>query len=158
MLSPLIKFNYSYDKQQLLTQALDMNDYTRFKDPKTGFIFNSWFIKHCEHGYAIDITNEFKNMFEIKECKPRFYIQEAGFSLGFHKDRNTLCSFNFILSDDPDPINFRGYSVNYTQGLLNTQVDHAVLSTKNKRILFKISVFDKSFEEISNVLPYKLSV
>jgi len=153
----LIHFTYEYDHGRLLLEANDPNGYVKYCVSETNYTIDGWHIKRCSNGYAMEINNHFKNLFNLTDCKPRFYIQEPGFDIGFHTDQNTLCSFNFVLSNDPDPISFTNFDVIYNQALLNTQVKHAVLKTKSKRILFKISVFDKSFEEIARVLPSKLN-
>jgi hypothetical protein len=154
---PLIEFEFEYNKELLLAQANDMVGYEPFIDPLDGKVFNGWLIKRVDNGYAQEMTNYFQELFDLEDCRPRFYIQKPGFSLGFHKDRGTTCSFNFLLSDKPDVINFRDFDCSYKIGLLNTQAEHAVLNVTSERVLFKISVFDKTFEEIGNVLSYKLS-
>jgi hypothetical protein len=154
----LIDLNFDFDKDRLLSQANIVSGYQPFIDPANGGAVNGWLIKRVTDGYGLEISNFLKDYFHLTECRPRFYIQEAGVSIPFHKDRGTLCSFNFLLSDDLDPISFRHRTATYKTALLNTSVDHAVLNPKNKRILFKVSVFDKSFQEIINVLPSKLQL
>jgi len=153
---PIIEFDFDFDKELLLTQASDMEGYEPFVDPLNGDVFDGWAIKRVNTGYAQELSDHFQKLFDLKDCRPRFYIQRPGFSLGFHKDRGTLCSFNFLLSDNLDVINFREFDCYYKTGLLNTQVEHAVLNVSSDRLLFKISVFDKTFEEISDVLFHKL--
>ena len=152
----LINFEFDFDQERLLAEATDLEGYETFVDPKTKLSKEGWFIKKIKKGYGLEISDLFKEYFQLKDCRPRFYIQEPGVNINFHIDRGTLCSFNFLLSDTPDPITFRSGEVFYTCALLNTTVEHAVLSTKSKRILYKISVFDKTFEEIKNTLPLKL--
>lgn len=153
---PLIEFQIDFDREQLLSQAQDLEGYQTFVDPKTNAMIPGWHIKRVNQGYAQELTEFFKKEFALEDCRPRFYIQDPGVSIGFHTDRQTLCSFNFLLSDNPDPISFRTGTMFYVNALLNTTVEHAVLATKNRRLLFKISVFDKSFEEVSSVLPTRL--
>jgi len=153
---PIIEFEFDYNKELLLAEANDMNGYEPFIDPLNGDVFNGWMIKRVNTGYAQEMSDYFQNLFESKDCKPRFYIQEPGFSLPFHRDRGTLCSFNFLLSENPDVINFRKFNYTYRIGLLNTQAEHAVLNVTSKRVLLKISVFDKTFDQIGSILPTKL--
>ena len=153
---PLIEFQIDFDRNRLLAEAEDQEGYQTFVDPKTNATIPGWYIKRVNRGYAQELTNFFKKEFALADCRPRFYIQDPGVDIGFHIDRQTLCSFNFLLSDDPDPISFRSGTMFYASALLNTTVEHAVLATKNRRVLFKISVFDKSFEEVSSVLPTRL--
>lgn len=153
---PIIEFDFDYNKELLLTQAIDMEGYEPYIDPLGSQSSDKWLIKRVNTGYAQEMSDHFQKLFELKECRPRFYIQRLGFSLPFHKDRGTQCSFNFLLSENPDVINFRDFDYLYKIGLLNTQMEHAVLNLTSERILFKISVFDKTFEEVANILPTKL--
>lgn len=152
----LVPFDFDFDKEKLMAQADIVSGYEPFIDPANNLPIDGWLIKRISSGYGFEISNYLKDYFQCNECRPRFYIQEAGVSIPFHKDRGTLCSFNFLLSDHLDPISFRDRTVTYRTALLNTSIDHAVINPKSKRILFKVSIFDKSFDEIKNVLPLKL--
>jgi hypothetical protein len=154
----LINFDFDFDKDRLLAQANILSGYQPFIDTANGCAVKGWLIKQVSEGYGLEISNFLKDYFHLTDCRPRFYIQEAGISIPFHKDRGTLCSFNFLLSDDLDPISFRHRTITYKTAVLNTSIDHAVFNPKNKRVLFKVSVFDKSFQEIINVLPSKLQL
>jgi hypothetical protein len=156
MFNDLIDFDLDFDKERLLAQANILSGYQTFIDPANNRPIHGWMIKPVSDGYGLEISNFLKDKFQLTDCRPRFYIQEAGINIPFHKDRHTLCSFNFLLSDDLAPISFIGRTVTYKTAVLNTSIAHAVINPKSKRILFKVSVFDKSFEEIKNVLPSKL--
>lgn len=155
-MSPLTELDFDFDKELLKTEALILDGYTPFVDPLGGAVYNDWLIKHATSDYALKITDYIRQLFDLKDCRPRFYIQKPGFKLGFHKDRGTLCSFNFLLSDNLDAINFRNGDRYYQTCLLDVQEEHAVLNVTSDRILFKISIFDKTFGEIDSALPYKL--
>ena len=88
---------------------------------------------------------------------PRFYFQDPGSYLDWHTDINTLCSINMILSEEPAPISFRTGDVFYKQALLNTTVSHAVKNGEKERILFKISIFDETYEQVASKIKYRLS-
>jgi hypothetical protein len=152
----LINIDIEFNANLLLDEAQLTDGYTTFIDPKTNNPINGWLIKRISSGYAFDLSNYLKDRFKLNDCRPRFYIQEPGISIPFHTDRGTKCSFNFVLSDNPDPISFRDRTVIYKTALLNTSIEHAVLNPKTKRILFKVSVLDKTFKEIRDVLPLKL--
>ena len=127
----LHKFSYDYDKERLLKEAMDNEGYTPFVDPLTKITIDDWLIKHVKEdsSYAWDIAKDFMSLTGMR-CKPRFYDQREGFTLPFHTDRGTKCSINIVLSDDPDPILFRDATVIYEVGLLNTEVEHSVISTR----------------------------
>lgn len=90
------------------------------------------------------------------EGRPRFYFQDPGSFLDWHTDINTLCSVNMVLSDDPAPISFRSGETHYRQALLNTTVPHSVRNGRSERILFKISIFDMTFEEVASTIRYRI--
>lgn len=142
----IYKFNFDYDHNKLVQQALEPG-YENFVDPKNGKVFDQWFIKRIDSGYGKEISNYFEKIFDC-EVRPRFYIQEPGWSLGFHKDRGTQCAINIVLQGNKDKISFREAEYEYKVALLNLQEEHAVLNPKEKRYLFKLSIFDKTYEEI----------
>lgn len=149
----LYRFNFVFDKDKLLEQGNDNNGYETFEDPiEKGKFLNYWQIKKVNTGYAGELALFFKNLLNLTDIRPRFYIQKAGSSLGWHIDRNTLCSINIVLSDDPDPISFEYGTELYTIALLNTQKTHAVFNVTSDRLLFKLSIFDKSYDDVKHIL------
>ena len=158
MSNKLIEIDIKFDKERLLQEALDLDGYTTFINPKDKKPVEGWYIKVITDGYGLVVSNYLRDYFNISLCKPRFYIQQPGVTLPFHKDRGTLCSFNFLLSENPEPILFRDETILYKHCLLNTAVEHSVVNSNEKRILFKAGVFNKTFDEIKSVLPSKLQV
>ena len=152
MHNELIEIDVDFNKELLLKEALNLNGYQTFLDPRDGKPVTGWNVKLINQGYGLYITQLLKHHFRFKRCSPRFYIQEPGIDLPFHTDRDTLSSLNFLLSGDDDPISFRNKTVFYKNCLLDTTVEHAVINPKFKRVLFKISIFDKSFEEMKQLL------
>lgn len=146
----LYSFKYDFDKSRLLNEARDEIGYEPFKDPKTGGITEEWRIKRDVTGYAAVISEEFEKILSV-ENKPRFYIQEKGFTLPFHQDRGTRCCINFVLSTDRDPITFRRghntFTFRYDVALLNVQEEHMVTASHEDRVLFKLSIFDIDFDD-----------
>jgi hypothetical protein len=152
----LFIFDYSFDKERLIDEAIDFDEYTPFVDPKNGNILDYWLIKNISSGYAKQISDDFANFFSVK-IKPRFYYQKAGYSLPFHKDRGTMCSINFVLSEERDMISFKDYDIFYNIAVLDTQVEHAVLNPKADRLLFKLSITDLNFDDVVNILKQSLN-
>ena len=97
------------------------------------------------------ITEEFEKRLDVS-IKPRFYIQEKGFTLPFHQDRGTTCAINLVLSSVADPITFRqGFNTfhfKYKTAIVDVTQEHMVTAMTSDRYLFKLSIFDKSYEEI----------
>ena len=141
----IYSFNYNFDESVLRREAREKEGYAPFVDPKTGGITKEWLIKRDVGDYAKEITNHFEEILGVS-IKPRFYIQEKGFTLPFHKDRGTLCAINFVLSNSKDPIEFREESHEYAIALINVQEEHQVTALTEDRILFKLSIFDIDFD------------
>lgn len=145
------------DYKELMIQALETNEYEIFIDPLNGNLIKNWQIKKITDGYGYEISELFKKQFNLKDCRPRFYIQKPNSTIPFHVDRGTLCSLNILLSDNLAPITFKSGNIYYKSALLNTQEPHAVYTGAETRILYKISIFDKTYQELRDVLPSKLS-
>lgn len=158
MQNNLVHLDVEFDKKLLLEQANEKEGWKNWQDPKTGRVFNDWYVKHVDSGYAMAIAEYFKKEFGIKDCRPRFFWTKAGFNLPFHKDRGTLCAVSFMLYEEKDPISFEDSEVEYTYALLNVSKDHAVFNSEHDRLQFKLSIFDKSFEELRDVLPSKIQI
>ena len=119
-----------------MQQALE-GGYENFIDPKGGKVFDNWFIKRIDSGYGKELSDYFESIIKC-EIKPRFYIQNPGWSLGFHQDRGTQCAINIVLSGEEDKISFRDEELSYKVALINVQKEHAVFEPINKRYLFKM--------------------
>ena len=141
-----------YDRALLKREALDMNGYEPFIDPKTGNVIEKWLIKRQVGNYATELVCRFEEMLKCN-IKPRFYIQEKGFTLPPHVDRGTTCAVNFVLSTKRDPITFYtdwGYMrYTYETAIVDVTQRHEVTASSEDRLLFKMSIFDKSFDEVS---------
>jgi len=146
----LTEIDYDIDMKLIRRESEDMNGYEPFTDPKTGTVIEKWLIKRDVTGYARVVSDYFERILNVR-VKPRFYIQEKGFTLPFHQDRGTQCCVNFVLSTSRDPIVFRrGYNIfkfQYQKALVNVQEEHMVEASREDRYLFKLSVFDISYDE-----------
>lgn len=149
----IIDVTWNIDCNKLIEEGLELSGYEPFIDPLDGKKINGWMIKKNLIGYGKEIADSICKLLGVTDYKPRFYLQDPGVIIDFHKDRGTLCSLNYVLSDNPAAISFRCGDYHYKSALLNTQVDHAVINGGQRRLLYKISIFDKSYGEIKNVLP-----
>ncbi len=145
------------DVDKIKTESDDDSGYENFVDPSNGFVFNGWFIKKIDSGYAYQVSEQIRKMIGSNDCRPRFYRQNRGFNLRFHKDRDTQCSINFVLSGKEDEVSFEKFSMPYSIALLNTSEYHAVTDLKSDRVLFKISIFDLSYQEVYNILSANIA-
>ena len=151
----VFEFTYIFDTHKLLDQATDQNGYEYFTDPATNEVLTFWKIKRIDSGYGKEISDYFSKILGC-DVRPRFYIQESKNDLGWHTDRGTQCSINFVLSESSEPVSFRDGDYWYKLALLNVQNEHAVLNPKTDRVLFKLSIFDKTYYDVKDILKKEL--
>lgn len=152
----LFHLDLEVDTEQLKAEARALTNYTDYYDPITKRNLEGWGISHIEDGYGKAIADIFKEELQL-EIRPRFYILEAGTTLPMHVDRGTRCSFNIVV-DGTSPITFEDGEYHYKQALLNTQVMHGVFNTVDDRVLYKLSVFDATFEQTKALYQQKEDV
>ena len=70
--------------------------------------------------------------------------------IDWHKDWGTQCAFNWIINGNTAAIRYRDRPYVYRSALINTQEEHMVKNNDKERIIFKISIFDRSYEEMCN--------
>ena len=147
--------DYDINEKLILKESRERDGYEPFVDPKTGTVIKEWLIKKNVTGYGKTVSNHFEKILGI-EVKPRFYIQEKGFTLPFHQDRGTQCCINFVLSTSKDPIIFKKehkvYTFKYKKALINVQEEHMIAATLEDRYLFKLSIFDMNYEQAKEIL------
>lgn len=146
----LIELEYPLDKDTLLREANSMRGYKPFV-AKEGII-SAWLIKNSDVGYAKEVADAFGKLVGSNDYQARYYRQAPGYFLNFHKDYGTQCSLNVLLSENADPITFEQGDVYYRTALLNTQSLHAVKNTTCTRVLFKVSILDRTFDEVAKSL------
>ena len=87
------------------------------------------------------------------ESNPRFYTLDPHTYLVPHKDYGTSCSINILLYGQQDaPINVEGSEYTYNACVLNVQKEHSVRNGPLKRILFKLSIFNQTYEEVCDIV------
>ena len=143
---PILHLNYKINKQLLLEEAYrlksDAKEYTDSRYP--GLKMDYWLISHCYNDYVDSIMQDF----QVKG-KPRFYWLKPNAVVPEHVDNGTLCGLNFILTDNASPIRFGDQEYYYKSILVNTTIPHSVVNNEHERLLFKISVFDQTFEQVA---------
>ena len=146
----ILIFKFDYNEDILLLEYEKMKHKEKVYEDERGEV-PFWKIAHGHFDYA----KKLEETFNIKS-RPRFYNLEPNSHLPYHTDRETKCSINFILdSDNPAPVKFRHpwneelvYEYQYKCALLNTQVEHSVITGDTSRLLFKLSIFDESFTSV----------
>ena len=99
---------------------------------------------------------EVSRLNEIVKASPRFYKQHANHEVPEHRDVDTLCCVNILLTDDNAPVHFSGHGdFRYHCALLDVTQPHRVDPWPHERHLLKMSIFDRTYEEVLNDLaPY----
>jgi hypothetical protein len=152
-MKPLLHLDYPLDKSLLWEIANGVRDQSSYYiDPRINKIITNWkIIKHTAP-YIEKIIHDFG-----VGGSPRFYWLAPNTKLGTHVDNGTTCSINLILNENPAPVTMSDIDMFYNQALLNTTVPHSVTNGPEERVLLKISIFDKTFEEVSEIINYKKS-
>ena len=130
-----------------------------YEDPKHGVADNWKVVRLDQFDYADEIIENLGLKGYVTDYKPRFYLLEANTYLKTHVDYGTKCSLNFIVNGGQSPVTFEDelelrpninsrFSYRYDAALFNTQRPHGVVNDGPDRVLFKISIFDKDYNEV----------
>ncbi len=143
---PLIHVDYDLDIERMKEIAEEAYpSATFYTDNRFPYVdFSWWKISTYEHPELKKIADDFGI-----EYHPKFYWQEPNSYLPPHVDNGTLCSLNFVLSDDPVPVNVEGVDYHYTAAFLNTTLMHSVRTGDKPRLLLKFSIFNQRIEDIN---------
>jgi hypothetical protein len=151
-MEPLIHLSYKVDKQKLLQEAEKVKSsaqgYTdsRYPDMK----LDGWLI--CRH--TSEYIEQIMKDLEV-EGRPRFYWLMPNEIIPEHVDNGTLCSINFVLTENASPITFNDTDYCYETILLNTTLPHSVHNNEYERIMLKISIFNETYEDLAKRIKYK---
>lgn len=146
-MEPVLHLNYKIDKQRLLDEAAAVKHtavgYTDSRYPDLSM--DDWLVGHHTSEYVKKIMSNFK-----VTGKPRFYWLQPYAVIPEHVDNETLCGLNFILTDQASPISFQEKDYIYQSALVNTALPHGVENNQHERIMFKISIFNETFEQVAD--------
>lgn len=140
----IFDYEFNYDILEMYWDIHEQN-LRGYTDPRIEGDLDQWKIARLE---MFDYAQEICNTFKIKNGKPRFYMLEANTSLPMHVDYHTTCSLNIALSEGNAPVKFKDKSYSYRTAILNTSNLHGVDNGPVDRRLFKISIFDQTYEEV----------
>ena len=144
-------FNYSFDEEEITRKYFDTK-FECYKDSRWDKFNEKWQIAKVDKwDYADKLCQDLGI-----NGRPRFYYLGSGQQLLPHVDNGTKCSINFILGDDYAPIVVDGNKYMYKSCLLNCQVVHSVPAYHEHRRLFKLSIFDKSYDEVYEIIKEKV--
>lgn len=153
-MNPILHLNYKIDKELLLKEAEKIKNYavgytdSRYPDLK----MDDWLVGHYTSPYIEKVMKDFSI-----SGKPRFYWLKPFATIPEHVDNGTLCGLNFILTNNASPITFGNTDFYYESILVDTTKPHSVKNNETERIMLKISIFDKTFEQVAeNIKQYLL--
>ena len=146
-MDPLVRLNYPLDKSAILANLDKLKEKSVYYSDYRGTV-DFWKIAKSYDPMFIKIMDDFG-----VNGKPRVYWLEPNVNLPEHIDNGTTCSLNFILSDEPAPVTIEGVDYIYEQCLLNTSIMHGVKNGNKERILLKISIFDRPYEQVAKQIP-----
>lgn len=150
-MEPLIHLNYPLKVDLLLMEA---DEARKIAIPHADSRYDEQYEEWLKSKWSSPTVQQMMKDFGV--CgKPRFYFQAPHYQVAEHTDNGTLCSLNFVLSDDAAPVTIESKDYFYSQCLLNTTIPHSIKNGSSERILLKISIVDKTFEELAKTLPYK---
>lgn len=156
----LYDLDYKLDYDIVYDKFLEVySEVEPYEDSRYDQVSN-WRLKRVnDWEYADKIMSDLNLKDFVCDYRPRFYTLDADTYLITHTDLGTKCSLNFVISGGDSPVIFEGEintkpDVNsrfyylYQAALFNTTLPHGVVNGSNDRILFKISIFDKTYEEV----------
>ena len=150
---PLTLLHYPLDTASLLQSAANARLYaepytdSRYPDLKK----EDWYIGRYTDVHIDKIMQDFE-----VEGSPRFYWLEPFATIPQHVDNGTQCSINLIITENPAPITIESVDYTYQQALLNTTLPHSVSNGETERIMLKISIFDETYESLSERIKFKI--
>lgn len=146
-------FDYDFDRSLLYTEFRKrFGDAEKFSD--SGIPESVTKLKVIE-SLDFPYISEIKRAFNI-EGEARFYWLQGGQNFDLHVDTLPQCSLNVLLSENNAPVYVNGSMYSYQNCILNVKKPHGVFGSSEDRILFKISIFSKSFEEVRNLFHKKV--
>lgn len=144
-------FDFNFNKELLL------NEFQKISNNLEGFIDNGLPVKikklQIIEDFHFDYVDYLNKLFDIKS-EAKFYVLKENEEFDLHVDTLPQCSINILLSGNPAPVFIGDKNYLYQNCVLNVKKPHGVFNNTENRILFKLSIFDYSFEEVKNKVHY----
>lgn len=154
-MDPILNLNYKFNTFALLTELDKFKSVINpYYDKRYGLIDNFKILR--QNDTLKVMKNECQKFlkyygFNDDDGEARYYILNANSVLPMHCDKDTKCSINHLL-EGTAPIEFDGIGkFQYSTALLNISLSHGVdNSNLPDRLLYKISFFNHTFEEVKS--------
>lgn len=147
----IVSFDCNFDEDKLLLYYDQFIQKAESYSDYRGKLDNWKIARDIRFDYAEELCERFN-----VNGSPRFYSLVKNTTLPMHVDHGTECSLNFLIDEsEPAPVRFEsGNEYRYKFCLLNTQKKHGVDNVSEDRILFKLSIFDETFEQVKQKILY----
>lgn len=154
-----LPINFDLDTEYLYEES-QRRPRKKFYYPKLGQVKNYYYAP-----YEPDWLKDYiKRNFGIKgRFNMKFVYLIPGYqTLNWHTDKGTKCAINWVVNK---PLNdavleYRDSKHIYSAAIINTEKEHRVTNLEFERILFKVSCFDMTYEELCTkfITRFMLSV
>lgn len=149
----IFAFDYEFDKDKLLQKFYENQKHNKnFGDTGLPIAIPKLQI---QEDFEFDYAEYLKDFFDITG-EAKYYMLKANEEFDLHVDTLPQCSINILLSGNPAPVYIGGQNYLYRNCVLNVKQPHGVFMNNEDRILFKISIFDYSFDEVKDKVYRKL--
>lgn len=152
---PVHKFEFPFANDLLLREFEKVRyKLAPYKDDRYSAPSNNWLVlrdlENYDLPYVHNITLAVVKTYNIKgKVSPHFYFLQRKSILRNHVDLNTKCSINHVIQGGSAPVTYPEYGeYEYETALLDTGKLHGVINKEEDRILFKISIFDETYEQV----------
>ena len=78
----------------------------------------------------------------------KFVYIPSGAVLDWHVDKGTKCAINWLINNSKASIEFRDGKYQYKTAIIDTSKEHRVVDLAGERILFKVSCWDMTYNEL----------
>jgi len=158
-MDPVFKFKFPFDNDLLFKEFESVrHTLTEYADPRNLMPSSNWLVSRELEKENVPYVNNITKALVIKYgitgyVSPRFYMLTKNTILRDHIDLNTKCSINHVILGEESPVTYTGYGAFfYETALLDTTLTHGVMNKGDDRILFKLSIFDETFDQVKSKL------
>ena len=142
-----LPINFDLDTEYLYNEALKRPRKV-FYYPKLGKVTGyhyapfepEWLKEYIQRNFCI------KGKFNMKFV----FLTPANRTLNWHVDKGTKCAINWVINKPLTDavLEYKDGSYIYKAAIVNTEKEHRVTKLEFERILFKVSCFDMTYEEL----------
>ena len=137
-----LPINFKLDNEWLFNKCMEL--------PRKQF----WYGDNAIKGYRYAPLHYFKLQKYLEQTlrlkgrwNMKFVYLEPWTELPWHKDKGTKCAVNWVINHSKEKLEYKDSSYEYDMAIVDTSKLHRVTCLR-ERILFKVSCFDMTYEEL----------